>query len=235
MDVTTITLPIAPNVFWFVAAVLGIGVLSALIAVFWPARHMEGKIQTSGGKTRDQKHALKAVIYFFAVVGAAFAVPTVLGLLGGIVMLMHETLTTGFDSFFTADGGLDKEAQREFTFNVLRLAGLTTVLGAVIALPFTIYRLRLTREQTDTATQGLITDRINAAVEQLGHDSAAVRTGAILQLERIIRDSPRDKRLVQDMLNAYIQEKQQLSARPGAITNTPIDVQAALDVMLRHS
>lgn len=56
----------------------------------------------------------------------------------------------------------------DWRFTLAQLVALTTVLGAVIALPITINRLILTRRQTDTVEQGHITDRITRAVEGLG-------------------------------------------------------------------
>lgn len=65
----------------------------------------------------------------------------------------------------------------EWRFTLAQLVALTTVLGAVIALPITINRLILTRRQTDTVEQGHITDRINKAVEGLGAEKTVDRIG----------------------------------------------------------
>ncbi len=62
----------------------------------------------------------------------------------------------------------DQEGVWNFRFLLAQLAGLTAVLGAVVALPFTAIRLRLNTEQTVVAQEGLVTDRINKAVENLG-------------------------------------------------------------------
>ncbi|MGX0877378.1 hypothetical protein ACSSV4_002066 [Roseovarius sp. MBR-154] len=120
-------------------------------------------------------------------------------------------------------------------FTLAQLVALTTVLGAVIALPITINRLILTRRQTDTVEQGHITDRINKAVEGLGHAEPSVRMGAILTFNRIMDDSPSDRVMVLQMLNAYIEYHQ--PAVTGEVDtpvqDTSIDVQAALDVLLK--
>ncbi|WP_417727936.1 pentapeptide repeat-containing protein [Roseovarius sp.] len=63
----------------------------------------------------------------------------------------------------------------DWRFTLAQLAALTTVLGAMIALPITINRLILTRRQTDTVEQGHITDRINKAVEGLGAQKTVKR------------------------------------------------------------
>ncbi|MEO0634001.1 MAG: hypothetical protein AAFY52_07730 [Pseudomonadota bacterium] len=149
-----------------------------------------------------------------ALLWIALALILLLGLFG----LIFQTLTaTSTDNYL---------------FYVLRIAGLTTVLGAVIALPVTLMRLAITERQTRAQEQGLITDRTNKAVEQLGHTDPAVRLGAILQLERILRDSADDRELVLTTLNAYISYHQQLSR--AAYKPVGIDVQAAIDVMFRQ-
>ncbi|MEM6758224.1 MAG: hypothetical protein AAF601_01970 [Pseudomonadota bacterium] len=152
------------------------------------------------------------------VIAALMWIALALILLLGLFGLIFQTLTaTSTDNYL---------------FYVLRIAGLTTVLGAVIALPVTLMRLAITERQTQAQEQGLITDRTNAAVGQLGDDDPAVRVGAILQLERILRDSDEDRELVLMTLNAYIMHNQQLSR--AAYKPVGIDVQAAIDVMLRQ-
>ena len=47
------------------------------------------------------------------------------------------------------------------------LAALTATLGAVVALPLTLIKVRLTRQQTDTAEEALFNDKINAAATDL--------------------------------------------------------------------
>jgi len=105
----------------------------------------------------------------------------------------------------------------DWRFGLAQIVALTTILGAVIALPLTMQRLRLASRQTETAEQGLITDRINKAVEGLGAEKTArrdgeertqpnleVRIGAIYALERIARDSDRDHVQIMEILCAYI-------------------------------
>ncbi|MEO0343265.1 MAG: pentapeptide repeat-containing protein [Pseudomonadota bacterium] len=50
----------------------------------------------------------------------------------------------------------------------IALTAQTTVLGALVTLPITLRRTELTREANETADEGLLTDRINKAVESLG-------------------------------------------------------------------
>src|SRR6056297_82409 len=78
-----------------------------------------------------------------------------------------------------------KEEVCTWRFALAQLAALTTVLGAVIALPITINRLILTRLQTDTAKEGQITDRINKAVEGLGAIKETNRIGRSVEILEI--------------------------------------------------
>ena len=77
------------------------------------------------------------------------------GLFTAIVLLVFRPVPT-------------PETVWSWRFSLAQIAGLTAVLGAIIALPFTIMRLLLNRKQTETAEQGMITDRINKAVAGLG-------------------------------------------------------------------
>lgn len=61
-----------------------------------------------------------------------------------------------------------KVEQTEARFALVRLTAMTATLGAVVALPFTLVKVNLTREANETAVQGIVTDRINKAVEGLG-------------------------------------------------------------------
>jgi hypothetical protein len=129
-------------------------------------------------------------------------------------------------------GGEPLETVRTTLFAI---AALTATLGAVVALPFTIIRIALTREQNRTAREDLVTDRLTRATEQLGHESPAVRMGAIHSLERIIRTAPAERELVLSALNAYIAyrspTKDDLGA--GEPNKLDVDVQAAVDVLVK--
>ncbi len=61
-------------------------------------------------------------------------------------------------------------------------------------------------QQSETAFQSLVTERFTKAVEQLGHKKRAVRLGAIYALERIAKDSARDRDTIVETLAAYIRE-----------------------------
>lgn len=66
---------------------------------------------------------------------------------------------------------LSQEGQKnmnwDWRFSVLKLASLTAVLVAVVALPFTAIRLKLSHEQNHLALEAIYNDRINTAVIDL--------------------------------------------------------------------
>ncbi len=87
--------------------------------------------------------------------------------------------------------------------------GTITGIGALFGVYLAILRSEENKRQNDVAEQGLITDRINKAVEGLGKsdkDGAVfeVRLGALYALERIAQDSLRDHIQIMDILCAYI-------------------------------
>jgi Pentapeptide repeats (8 copies) len=72
-------------------------------------------------------------------------------------------------------------------------AGLLLIAGAVA----TWQQLQISRE-----TQ--ITERFGRAVGQLGSDNEDVRVGGIYTLERVAKDSRRDRQIVQAVIGAYV-------------------------------
>jgi hypothetical protein len=98
------------------------------------------------------------------------------------------------------------------------LQGLGPVLlltGAAFAASMTYRQVQATREQIrETATasrnqlqlseRGQVTDRYTKAVEQLGHEKAPVRLGALYSLERLAQDNPEYRQTVVDVFCAYL-------------------------------
>lgn len=66
------------------------------------------------------------------------------------------------------EGADASEMGADLRWYLLTLTALIAACGAVIALPFTILRTRFSARQVVATEQGLITDRINKAVEALG-------------------------------------------------------------------
>jgi len=167
-DTSTLTLPFSPQVSGTLLLVAGLALASALIYV------------ALGGKDRpDPIIALRermgltglppGVVFFLcALWGLLFAT-----LLGGIFYVIY--------SIAHRIGAVTKAEVLDLRWYLLSLTAITAALGAVIALPFTLIRTNLNRRQTETAEQGLITDRITRAVEGLGAEKVV----------KVVNETPR--------------------------------------------
>ncbi len=182
----------------------------------------------------------------FRWLGAGISVVLILTIGGAIVatLIQFFEAVIGWGDF--ANEGMDT-VQAE----AVRNTGL--VLAALIAVPFMIWRTSIAQRQADTAEQGLITDRINKAVEGLGavkvvkingdettEPNLEVRIGAIYSLERIAQDSDRDHIQIMEILCAYVRE----NAKQDSLTPTKNletretprnDIQATIDVLGRRT
>lgn len=94
-------------------------------------------------------------------------------------------------------------------------------LLAIIALVFTARTYLLGRE-------GQVTDRYTKAIDQLGAEKPAQRTGGVFALERIMRDSPKDHWNIVEVLAAFVRSAKGKGEWPEA------DVKAALAVLGRR-
>mmetsp|Transcript_22933 Transcript_22933/g.38576 ORF Transcript_22933/g.38576 Transcript_22933/m.38576 type:complete len:145 (+) Transcript_22933:6236-6670(+) len=142
MDVPiTFTLP-APLV-WGLITLAGLMIASWLVYLTLPKEGNQGGLLNL--RTRMGLNSLDPTLFIAALaVYSGIALLLVIGLL----ILILSTIALPFSPDMAPE-----EKRSEYLFYVLRIAGLTTVLGAVIALPFTYIRLRLTQRQTDTATE----------------------------------------------------------------------------------
>ena len=112
---------------------------------------------------------LPPVLFLFVgLTWLVVALTLLFGLYRFIWMMVWQTAPTGNEELWT------------WRFGLAQIAALTTVLGAVIALPLTMARLLLTRRQTETAEQGHITDRINTAVQGLGAEKTISFRGRVV-------------------------------------------------------
>lgn len=122
-----------------------------------------------------------------------------------------------------AQGGLSGkdllDAENDARGSLISTVGGLVLLGGLV---FTARSYLATRE-------GKVTDRYTAAVNQLGDDHLVVRLGGIYALERIARDSERDRKTIIDILAALVRE----TARPPAEQQPAPDVTAALEVLSR--
>jgi glycerol uptake facilitator-like aquaporin len=94
---------------------------------------------------------------------------------------------------------------------VQTVAGLAVAAGAVVTYrTFRQNQLdQVNRHDREERTYKLnesqqVTDTYTKAVEQLGHDQAPVRLGAMYALERLAQDNPPRRQTIVDVLCAYL-------------------------------
>lgn len=88
-------------------------------------------------------------------------------------------------------------------------------------------------EQMQLVAQGQYQERFDRAVESLGSNSIAVRTGAVLALDQLVADAAEFRAPTEELLARFVRDQAPLSAceRPRWI---PSDVQAALTTIGRY-
>lgn len=125
------------------------------------------------------------------------------------------------------------DEQGDFRFLLTKTAALTAVLGAMVALPFTIYRLKLTTEQNKHNENVLFNDKLNDANNDLHaryqtsekqdngtyidiwNDDIIRRNGAIDRLEALATERPNMAPRIARMLCVYLTEM--TSAHPAEL------------------
>lgn len=118
-----------------------------------------------------------ALVMWLALFGPAFFVPT-----------------PSEAELRTIDAARRMELQNDVRATLLQGLGGLALLSGVF---FTYRQLRIARE-------GQVTERFTRAVDQLGHDSLDVRLGGIFALERIAKDSSKDRATVAEVLTAFV-------------------------------
>ncbi|MDG1182089.1 MAG: hypothetical protein P8N30_05100, partial [Tateyamaria sp.] len=157
---TTITLPLPPNLLWGTFAVLGIALGSAVI--YWALPRESAPHQTIQN-FRETLGVTGVPVPIFAILALlVVGLTTVLtfGLFGLIIEVVIHAVPNR-----------DKPQEVwDFRFTLVQLAALTTVLGAVVALPFTMIRLRLQSSSNITdqevlliSEEALFNDKMTAA------------------------------------------------------------------------
>jgi hypothetical protein len=115
--------------------------------------------------------------------------------------------------------------QWAFRFRLAQMLALTTVLGAVVALPITLTRLRLAREENETAKEALFNQKITEAAADLyaqrqvtrryadgrlrdeWEDDVVRRNAAIDRLEGLVHtERPEEAERVARLLSTYVRE-----------------------------
>ncbi len=135
-------------------------------------------------------------------------------LFGGLVKLIWNIIVSPLPT---------QDTIWDWRFALAKLTALTGVLAAVVALPFTLIRLKLTREQTENATESLYNEKMNNAVADLysqrqvtewkdgiasngWQDDIPRRNGAIDRLKGLTDENPALRPRVDRLLSVYLRE-----------------------------
>lgn len=78
-------------------------------------------------------------------------------------------------------------------------ATLTSIASVLLVALGLFYTNDQNRKQQELAERGQVTERFTKAIDQLGSDKLDVRLGGIYGLERLMRDSPNDRRNIVDL------------------------------------
>ncbi|AUR03922.1 putative low-complexity protein [Phaeobacter inhibens] len=205
---TTITLPIDPKHFWAIVALAGFVLAVAVVYAAMPRTE---------SKHSDPLDRLKDILGLAQFGDGLFLLLALmwsglfLALFTGLLLMLWELIW-----FVVPQNPLAEASAR---FALLRLAAMTATLGAVVALPFTLIRIRLTREANKTADESLFNDKINAATEDLHamrqrwdgtqniwEDDITRRNAAIDRLEGLVKERPDTAPRVSRLLSIYVRE-----------------------------
>ncbi|TVZ99515.1 pentapeptide repeat-containing protein [Streptomyces sp. BK340] len=112
-------------------------------------------------------------------------------------------------------------------------------LAALLALLFTWMQVTQTNKELGISEQGQITNRFNAAINNLGSASLDLRLGGIYALERIMQDSARDQPTIISVLSAYLRQHastpaegaKRAPAESGDTATPRADVQAVMTAL----
>ena len=163
----TYTLPISESTFWFAVFVTSVFIATLVAILILP----DNKTPRPQGPWRKFQDRLGLALWPQWIVFYTLIIWSVLffALLGSIFFIIWTVL----EHFM----GIEIAAGGDFRWSLLTITALTAALSATVALPFTLLRSNFTRRQTEATEQGLITDRINAAVASLGTERAIQRIG----------------------------------------------------------
>ncbi len=154
-DVTEV--PLAPEVSWGCVAALVLGLFSWALYKALP----RSEAGTPPFEDIQGKLGLSAVPAGAFVIGALLWIGLLLILVAGLYAAIWDMLWRSKEFFEAEDG------DAQFRFLATRLAGTTAVLGVVVAFPVTLNRLKLTREQNETAREALFNQKITEAAADL--------------------------------------------------------------------
>ncbi|MDF1718736.1 MAG: pentapeptide repeat-containing protein [Antarcticimicrobium sp.] len=207
---TSTTLPIPPDLFW---AIAGLGGCALFVLIIYGFLNIPGHNHVAPLERVKQRLGLDEMSSGLFLIALAFWGVLFLLLFFGLVWLIWKMIQMDISP---------EDTERFWGFAIARIAGLTATLGAVVALPFTLVRVKFTAEQTATAAETLFNDKISAASEGLHamrqrwddnvkqniwEPDVGRRNAAIDQLERLVQNQPEEAPGVSQILSTYVRER----------------------------
>lgn len=119
----------------------------------------------------------------------------------------------------------------------LRLGSITATIGVLAGLWFTNHSLQATYRQYALSEQVQVNDRFAKATEQLGSSTIDVRLGGIYSLQKLSRDSVKDRATIANVLSAFIRARAPITPDCGvdrSKAKLPLDIQAALAALVHR-
>ncbi len=233
MDGTT-TLAVPEVIFWRWVSLLGV-----IAATFLVHAMIQGLSRGSEPSRAQKTLGLDSLPQGLFILGASLWSLLVLVLTGGLFALVLDVLwqamapdrPTIITRFWSELQGRGAASTWDFRFRLAQIAGLTAVLGALVAFPVTLNRLRLARQQAHLADETLFNQKITEAAADLHaqrqvtlapkdgearfnawEDDVVRRNAAIDRLEGLLRersevrpDEATAERLAR-LLSVYIRE-----------------------------
>ena len=213
---TTLTLPFPPQAFYtlvlLVALVLGSWVVFALLQLL----HYKRPSVIERVRSFFQLDQLPLGVVFLGVLLWVVLFAT---LFVGLIYVIAEAVLTPHPDVV--------DDRWDFRFALAKLTAITAVIGALIAFPFTVWRIRLTREQVKLTDASLFNEKFSAAATGLAarkqvtqiakkDDSKTVLTEwaddlvsraiAIEQLEGLAKERPAEAPRIARILSVYLAE-----------------------------
>jgi len=215
---TYVPIPLPPHVLMAIGLLLALVVLSSLVVLLLMPKEMAKREALSTVQSRMGLRMMHPAVF---VLGAIFW-GVLFGLLCiGLLWTIFGLIWGPLPSPERLPG--QSSAIWNWRFSLVKLTALTTVLAAVIALPVTLTRLKLTRDQNRHAAESLYNDKMNTAVADLyaqrqvtkwaenkaengWEDDIPRRNGAIDRLKGLTDENPDLRPRVDRLLSVYLRE-----------------------------
>ena len=239
---TYLPIPLPPHIVMAIGLLLALVVLSGLVILMLMPKDLTKREALSTVQTRMGLRMMHPTVF---VLGAIFW-GVLFGLLCiGLLWTIFGLIWGPLPSPERLPG--QSSAIWNWRFSLVKLTALTTVLAAVIALPVTLTRLKLTRDQNKHAAESLYNDKMNTAVADLyaqrqvtkwaenkaengWEDDIPRRNGAIDRLKGLTDENPDLRPRVDRLLSVYLRElSREFPAKEPSEDASPTDLRKWAD------